>query len=71
MQHLQVPFKDQKSRLTGRSVNFIRLKETRRKAVSEETLSKLEENPYQEIWDIDYYSSTDEEDNDEDEEGED
>ena len=42
----------------------------REKAVSEETRKKLQKNPYLEIWEIDYYSSSDEEDNDSDREKE-
>lgn len=42
----------------------------REKAASEETRQKLQQNPYLEIWEIDYYSSSDEEDNDSDREKE-
>ena len=42
----------------------------REKAVSEESRQKLQQNPYLEIWEIDYYSSSDEEDNDSDREKE-
>jgi len=40
------------------------VKQLRKKAQSPETFTALRQNPYLEIWDIDYYSTSDEEDND-------
>ena len=64
MEKLKVPLEECQSRVEGRSMNAMRVKELRQKAVSAETKQKLTENPYLEIWDIDYYSTSDEEDND-------
>ena len=45
----------------------MRLKQIRESAISETTFQQLKRNPYLEIWDVDYYSTSDEEDNDDDE----
>ena len=45
--------------LQGRSKNYIRTKTLRLEAQSLETFQKLKDNPYFEIWDCDYYSTTD------------
>lgn len=58
----------QKTNLAGRSMNYMRLKEMRKRATSSGTFIDLQENPYLEIWDVDYYSTSDEEDNDSDKE---
>ena len=71
MERLQVSLEEaEQTKLDGRSKNGILVKEMREKAVSEETRQKLQQNPYLEIWEIDYYSSSDEEDNDSDREKE-
>ena len=71
MEKLYTPLDQSKSNLDGRSLNNIRVKEIRQRAVSENTINNLRENPYLEIWDIDYYSTSDEEDNDSGKESED
>jgi len=48
----------------------MRLKNIRQKAFAPETMQRLQTNPYLEIWDVDYYSTSDEEDNDEGKESE-
>lgn len=58
------------TKLDGRSRNGIRVKELRQIALSEQTRQKLIQDPYLEIWEIDYYSSSDEEDNDSERESE-
>ena len=42
----------------------MRLKQMREKALSQQTQQELKTNPYLEVWDVDYYSTSDEEDND-------
>ena len=42
----------------------MRLKQMREKALSQQTQQELKNNPYLEVWDVDYYSTSDEEDND-------
>ena len=42
------------------------VKKVREKALSQETYDELKSNPYLEVWDVDYYSTSDEEDNDDD-----
>ena len=64
MEKLYKPLEDCKARLNGRSLNAMRLKQIREKALSQKTYTELQSNPYLEIWDIDYYSTSDEEDND-------
>ena len=48
----------------------MRVKNIRAVAHSEQTLERMRKNPYLEIWDIDYYSTSDSEDNDEGKESE-
>lgn len=64
MEALYKPLEQCKERLCGRSMNAMRLKQIRERALSEETFSEMQRNPYLEIWDVDYYSTSDEEDND-------
>lgn len=64
MEKLYTTLDDCKPRLNGRSLNAMRLKQIREKALSQNTYTELQNNPYLEIWDVDYYSTSDEEDND-------
>jgi|Transcript_41062 hypothetical protein len=64
MEKLTKSFDDSRSGLYGRSMNAMRVRELRSKALSQETLDSLQSNPYLEIWDVEYYSTSDEEDND-------
>ncbi len=59
-----------KQNVLGRSNNAMRVKNIRAVAHSEQTLDRMRKNPYLEIWDIDYYSTSDSEDNDEGKESE-
>ena len=70
MELLYKPLEQCKPYLNGRSLNAMRVKQIRDKALSEETHQSLLTNPYLEIWDLDYYSTSDEEDNDSGKEGE-
>ena len=71
MEKLYVPLEGCKERLNGRSLNSMRVKQLREKAISPESFTQLKTNPYLEIWDLDYYSTSDEEDNDSGKESED
>mmetsp|Transcript_24414 Transcript_24414/g.30350 ORF Transcript_24414/g.30350 Transcript_24414/m.30350 type:complete len:147 (-) Transcript_24414:962-1402(-) len=64
MEKLAKSFDDSRGGLYGRSMNAMRVRELRSKALSQETLDSLQSNPYLEIWDVEYYSTSDEEDND-------
>ena len=69
--HLEsVPLSDCSFNLLGRSENFIHVKKLREKAMTQKSLELLRENPYYEVWDLDYYSTSDEEDEgDDDDDG--
>ena len=64
MELLYKPLEACKPELNGRSLNAMRLKQIREKALSQETHQSMTTNPYLEVWDLDYYSTSDEEDND-------
>ena len=64
MELLYKPLEACKPHLNGRSLNAMRLKQIREKALSLETHQSMSTNPYLEVWDLDYYSTSDEEDND-------
>ena len=66
MEKFKVSLEDCQSNVDGRTKNAMRVKELRQKAMSDETHQKLKQNPYLEIWDVDYYSTSDDEDNDSD-----
>ena len=48
----------------GRSRNYIRQKELKNEACNLKTLKEIKENPYFDIWDVSYFSTSDEEDED-------
>ena len=71
MERLYVPLNRCGDFLKGSSKNAVRLKQIREQALSEQTQRHLQDDPYLEIWDVDYYSTSDEEDNDSGKESED
>jgi len=61
------PFPHPDSLLKSRSLNYINQIVKRKKSLESTNLERLIRDPYAQIWDCDYMSTSDEEDNDDEE----